>query len=99
MATGFAETRNVYEVRGTLDGVAAVQLTVVPFATHLHLHLADRSLLSNTTVKLYDGDEVLRSDFSANLMPPFGIPLGSTRRVDIQAEAPTLYRAVFPLIL
>jgi len=99
VADGHAVTRNVLEQRGSLEDNAAVELPVPAFATGVRLELADPSLLPTASVRIYDGEEVLRSSTAGDEQPSSGVPLGCAGKLEVQATSATAFRAVFFLSL
>ena len=100
VADAYAATENQWEV----TDLAAVQgveqeLPLPPFARKVRVELADPTGLPATVLRLYDGQDSLRSTVMGDLQPPEGIPLGGARRLTLAAGAPTAWRAVFTLCL
>ena len=99
VADGHAVTRNVLEQRGSLEENSATELPVPAFATGVRLELADPSLLPAASVRIYDGEEVLRSSTTGDEQPSSGVPLGCTGKLEVLANSATAFRAVFFLSL
>ncbi|MCB9764969.1 MAG: hypothetical protein H6739_34670 [Alphaproteobacteria bacterium] len=97
VADGFALTANQWEEHAVTDPVAA--LAVPPFATHLWVGVDQPDLRPYTVLRLLDGMGTVRESLRLDALPPGGLPLGATHRVEVQADDPVHLRATFTLAL
>ncbi len=103
-AQTFVQTRNQYEVRGQegpdATHMTAVEIPIPPFAERLHLYFTDNAGLSTWTVSVTDAQGTLRSETTADLLPPDGIYIGGAGTIAVNSNGNVgSWRAVFSLSL
>jgi len=90
-------TTNVWELCVACDGVSPVEISRPAWAHTAQIGLSDRSLIPDTTVSLFDAQLVLRAQHSLKWVPPMGLPLGATRKMQILTPEPARVRVLFSL--
>lgn len=98
-ADGFALSRNVFEFRGSSDGITPVDVPIPAFAEGVRLDLADASLLAASRIQLFDGTGGQRADVPGDNQPAGGVPIGGAATLRVTTTAATLLRVVFTLSL
>ena len=91
------QTSNVYEVQTEAPQAGGeVTCTVPPYARRFRLELADNSLLSTATIRLYDGSSTLRAEIPGSEQGD-GVLVGGARSITLEDAG--VARLVFELQL
>jgi hypothetical protein len=100
VADGFAQTRNVFEERGTFTNDVGDDVPVAPFGDRVRLEIDDQSYLGSTRIRVYDGEGILRSEHAGDAQPDDGTPVGDAGSLQVALPGHTCgYRVVFFLAL
>lgn len=97
VADGFLQSRNQYEVRGSLGAGGATALVIPPFAERVRLELSDPALYATTQIQAFDAQGVLRGVTMGDAQPDQGVPLGGAGSLMVVSAGVADFRAVFQL--
>ena len=105
-ADTFVQTHNQLELTGQHDGndlagAQSSELEVPFFARHLHVYLHGEGLdPALWGVRVYDGQNILRSSTPVSTIPSGGLEVGGARKVELYSGSQAgVWRAVFTLAL
>lgn len=99
VADGFAMTRNQWEHRARHLSTGISSIPVPPFADNVRVDLADPTLLFFATLRLVDGEGVVRTALPLDLQPLDGLPLGGVQTIELDLAVDLDFRAVYHLSL
>lgn len=99
VADGYADTRNTFETTDQLAGTSTeVEYPIPPFAYRVHLEMVSAVALAGTSLRIYDGTNVLRSHTEGDAQGE-GVLLGGARRLVLISSVGGNMRLVYELQL